>query len=426
MNILIVGAGARESAIGWSLAKSPYVSNLFFSPGNSGTVQHGENLPLDMSHPQELIALAKDKKIDLVIMGRFTYIQEGIGELFREAGISVFGPTLAAAKIEGSKVFSKKILNELNIPTAKSFIAYDLDSAQEFIKSASYPLVMKTDSPIAGEGVEIIYNDNQAQRFLNDYFYIKKFKSAGDAVIIEEFLEGVEFSAHAFCDGKIAVMMPFSQDYKQLFDGNTGPNTAGIGAIAPVFKSNDLLLDDIKKNVIEPILSKLYELGSPFVGVMYPGIMLTKDGWKVLEINARFGDPEAVCYIRLLQTDLYEIISACLSGKLEDISIKWLKKYTCSVVLTTKDYYQETFFKDGQLISGLSSVTSQNDNTVIFHGETILQNCLSVTNGPRVACISSVSDTLKEAVENAYLKAEEVTYNGKYYRKDIGTNAPDF
>lgn len=424
MNILVIGAGSRESAIGWALRKSPHITNLFFSPGNSGTVEYGENLPLNLQRPQDLIRLAQEKKIDLVVMGRFSYIQEGIGELFREVGISVFGPTLAAAKIEGSKVFSKKILNELNIPTAKTFIARDIDSAKNFISSASYPLVMKTDSPIAGEGVEIIYDNIQAQRFLDDCFYIKKFKSAGDTILIEEFLEGVEFSAHAFCDGKTAVMMPFSQDYKRLFDGDTGPNTAGIGAVAPVFNFDQLLLDDIKNKVVVPILTTLSELGCPFVGVMYPGIMLTKNGWKVLEINARFGDPEAVCYLRLLKTDLYEIISACISGTLDHISIEWSDKYACSVVLTIEDYCEKPS-SIGQLIHGLPNSTPRDDSTIIFHGETSLRNRQPIINGPRIACISSVEPVLKQAIEHTYKKVEEITYDSKHYRRDIGTKSTD-
>jgi phosphoribosylamine--glycine ligase len=422
MKILVMGAGARESAIGWSLSKSPHVTNLFFSPGNSGTVQYGENLPLDMEHPEELIALAKEKKIDLVVMGRFVYIQAGIGELFREAGVTVFGPTLAAAEIEGSKVFSKKLLNDLNIPTPKAFIAHNLDSAQEFIKSASYPLVMKTDGPMVGIGVEIIYDDEQAHKFLGDCFSKKIFQSMGASVLIEEFLEGVEISAHAFCDGTTAIMMPFAQDHKRLFDGDTGPNTAGIGAVAPVFKSDITLLDEIKNKVMEPILTTLHEQGRPFVGIMYPGIMITKDGWRVLEINARFGDPEAVCYLRLLKTDLYEIISACLSGKLDSFPIEWSENYTCSVVLTTKEYHEKSL-QIGQLIYGLPNSTPRDDSTIIFHAETALQDTHPIIAGPRIACISSVAPTLKQAIESSYQEVEEVTYDGKYFRKDIGAKA---
>ena len=421
MNILIIGAGSRESAIGWSLYKSPHKPNLYFSPGNSGTVQYGENLPINIEKLEELVLLSKEKKIDLVIVGPFSYIKKGAGELFREAGIAVFSPTLEASEIENSKVFSKKLLNDLNIPTAKSFIAYSMDLAQDFLKTSTYPLVMKTDSPVPGIGVEIINNYEQANYFLENCFSEKIFGLAGKVVVIEEFLEGIEISAHAFCDGKTAVMMPFSQDHKKLFDNDKGPNTSGIGAVAPILNTNKELLNDIKNKVIEPILMAMSKQGRPFVGVMYPGIMITKEGWKVLEINARFGDPEAVCYMRLLQTDLYDIISACILGNLESTSIKWLDKYTCSIVLTTDDYSGKTF-KAGQQIQGLTNIKEE-DSTIIFHGETSLENDYPITVGSRVACISSVEPTLKQAVESAYKKINDVTYNGKHYRNDIGTKA---
>lgn len=412
-----MGAGAREHAMGWALSQSPEVSDLFFSPGNSGTAQLGENLPMDFSNPEILFNEAMKRGVDMVAMGRFTYIRKGVGEIFINNGIPVFGPSLAAAQVENSKVFSKKLLNDLGIPNAKAFIAYDLASATKYVLGTKYPLVLKTDGPVSGIGVEIVNNPKQAKKFLKDCFIKKKFQSDGQAVIIEEFLEGVEVSAHAFCDGKMAIMLPFSQDYKRLKDRDVGPNTDGIGSVAPCQFSDANLLEDIKNRAIVPILNELKKRGTPFVGVMYLGVMVGKFGWNVLEINARFGDPECQSYLALLKTDLAKIMKACTERKLNKISLEWSEGYACSLVLSTKNYSKTRY--QGKIIKGLQQTNEQNQ-VIIFHGETKIKKDQPVTDGPRVVCITAAAPTLPVAISKAYEKVGEIKYRGKYFRKDIG------
>ncbi len=420
MNILIVGTGGREYSIGWKLAQSPKVGKLFFAPGNAGTLGLGENIEMDFSKPEDCVAIAREKKIEMVIVGRIHYLQHGVSDIFLRAGFKVFGPSRAAAEIECSKAFSKKIMQQLNIPTAKCEFFNDYASAMSYVEQHTFPLVIKTDGPAFGEGVLIAKDLSSAKAHLNAIFNEKKFGEDGGKVLIEEYLEGIEVSAHAFCDGETAVMMPFSQDHKRLLDGDEGPNTAGLGAIAPVPGLPDNLLAEIRDRVIVPVLNLLKAQGTPFIGVMYPGLIITKDGWRVLEINARFGDPEAQCYMRLLQSDLFDIFEACINGSLSENNVLWSDEFTCCIVLSATGYPGD--FKTGFPVFGISNF-SQNNDPVLFYGETKLNGGHVITDGPRAIGISATGVTLSDAVKSAYQGAQLITFDGVYYRKDIGAKA---
>ncbi len=417
MNILIVGTGGREYAIGWKLAQSPKAEKLFFAPGNAGTLKIGENLSMDFTRPDECVALAHEKNIDMVVVGRIHYLQHGVSEIFLKAGFKVFGPSRAAAEIECSKAFSKTLMKQLGIPTAEFKVFYDYASALSYVEAKEFPQVIKTDGPAFGEGVLIAKDFESARAHLDAIFNEKKFGEDGGKAIVEEYLAGMEVSAHAFCDGISAIMMPFSQDHKRLLDGDEGPNTAGLGAIAPVPGLPDNLLVEIHDRVIVPVLRSLKARGTPFVGVMYPGLMITKDGWHVLEINARFGDPEAQCYMRLLKTDLADIFATCIDGSLVKTRISWDDHFTCCVVLSAAGYPGE--YKTGLPISGLASTTGD-DNTVFFYGETKVNGNVVVTDGPRAMGVSAIGNTLADAVKSAYEGIRRIAFEGAYYRKDIG------
>lgn len=421
MNILIIGQGGREHALGWKLAQSPRAGKLYFAPGNSGTAQLGENLDLNFDDPEQMIRVARGKAINLVVIGRFAFISQGVSDVFLQAGIKVFAPSRSAGEIEQSKVFSKRLMQELGIPSADFRCFSDLESSIVYVKKARFPLVIKTDAPVSGVGVEIVSDTTSAIRFLEKVFKEQKFGDIGGGVVIEEFLEGIEVSAHAFCDGTNAVMMPFSQDHKRLLDGDRGVNTFGIGAVAPVPSLSGDLLEDIRQRAVLPILETLKKEGRPFVGVMYPGIMITSDGWKVLEINARFGDPEAQCYMRLLEDDLLDIMLACVDGRLNEKEIHWSADSVCSLVLAVDGYPDA--LTTGKPISGLPESQTGLGSTVVFHNETRVENGTTVTSGHRAVTITSKAETLRKAIADAYAMAEEVQFEGKYFRKDIGTKA---
>jgi phosphoribosylamine--glycine ligase len=421
MNILIIGQGGREHALGWKLAQSSRVERLYFASGNSGTAQIGENIDLDFSNPEQVIRIARDKAIELVIFGKFGFIQQGVSDVFLKEGIKVFGPSRLAGEIEGSKIFSKRLMKDLGVPCSEFVSFFDYSAASEYVEQSDFPLVIKTDIPVAGIGVEIVFDVLSAQKFLKKIFIEKRMGDTGSGVIIEKFLEGIEVSVHAFCDGTNAVMMPFSQDHKRLFDGDKGVNTFGIGAVAPVPSLSNELLEDIRQRMVLPILKALQEDGRPFVGVMYPGIMITQDGWRVLEINARFGDPEAQCYMRLLESDLLDIKLACIDGRLNEKEIHWSKDFVCSLVLAVNGYPDALV--TGKPIFGLLDNQSENDHIIVFHNETALEDGNVMTVGHRAVTITSKAETLQKAITSAYDVAENIQFEGKYFRKDIGAKA---
>src|SRR3989344_3016008 len=337
--ILIVGAGGgREHAIGWKVAQSPRAGQLFFARGNAGTAELGTNLEIKETEITKLIEFAKKEKIDLTLALSDDPMALGIVDQFQKENLRIWGPSQKASELEWSKTFSKEFMCQNNLPTAKFEVFSDYQKAKEYVNKQSMPIVIKADGLALGKGVVICQTEADAEKTLEDFMIKKIFGESGNKVVIEEFMTGPEISIHVFSDGKNYKIFPVSQDHKRIFDGDKGPNTGGIGAIAPLPFVSDKLLKEIEENIVTPAIRGLVEDGIPFTGILYPGLMLTTDGPKLLEFNARFGDPEAQVYVRLLETDILDIIEASIDGKLDEIEIKWKSGFACNIVLCSKGY----------------------------------------------------------------------------------------
>ncbi len=416
MNILVIGSGGREHALAWKLKQSPRVKKIFTAPGNPGTAQVGENIALDILDHQAVIDFVKEKQIDLVVVGPDDALASGIVNSLQEAGIKVFGPTKEAAEIEWSKSFAKELLERLNIPTAKSKTFTDIAEAKDYVRDHKYPLVIKASGLALGKGVVIAQTREESEQALEEMMSQKTFGVAGETVVIEEFLKGEEISIHAFCDGETVIMFPSAQDHKRIFDNDQGPNTGGMGTVAPVPGVSKDVLNQVEREVVIPIIEELKNIGRPFKGVLFPGIMLTKNGPKVLEFNARFGDPETQSYMHILKTDLIEILLACIEGALDTTRIEWEDKSACCVVFASKGYPGN--YERGLPITGISDA-EKIDDVIIFHAGTKSDAGQIVTNGGRVLGISAMGPTLEEARQKAYSAVELINFEGKQFRKDI-------
>ncbi|MFA5125184.1 MAG: phosphoribosylamine--glycine ligase [Patescibacteria group bacterium] len=417
MNILIIGSGGREHALCWKLKQSPRINKIFVTPGNAGTSVIGENVLLDIHDHQPIIDFSKQNSIGLVVVGPDDVLASGMVNSLQEANIRVFGPTKEASEIEWSKSFAKDLMKRLNIPTADSAEFTEINSAKEYVKNHAYPLVVKASGLALGKGVIIVHDQEQAITALEDIMLRKVFGQAGDTVIIEEYLQGEEISVHAFCDGEICAMFPAAQDHKRIFDNDQGPNTGGMGTVTPVPSVSMDILKEIEQKAVLPVLRELKVIGREFRGVLFPGIMLTKNGFKVLEFNARFGDPETQSYVRMLKTDLLEILLACADGKLNEQIVEWEENMSaCCVVLASGGYPGE--YQKGLPVTGIIEAESMKD-IVIFHAGTKFLDDNLVTNGGRVLGITATSNTLPEALQKAYMAVDRVNFDGKQYRKDI-------
>ena len=416
MNILIIGSGGREHALAWKIKQSPQLKKLFIAPGNAGTALLGENVFLDVLNYQVVLAFIKEKDIDLIVIGPDNVLATNLVDFLKQSNVKVFGPTKEAARIEWSKSFAKELLKQLAIPTAQSQVFTDIEKAKNYIRNQTYPLVIKADGLALGKGVVIAYTKEEGNRALEEMMEKKSFSEAGEKVVIEEYLEGEEISMHAFSDGENISLFPPAQDHKRIFDNDKGPNTGGMGTIAPVPAVSQDVLNTIEKHFIRPVILELKKRGHPFVGVLFPGIILTKDGPKVLEFNARFGDPETQSYMRLLQTDLISILIACVEGRLHEIKIDWSKGAACTVVLASGGYPGN--YKSGFLIRGVAEAEALKD-VVVFHAGTKMENNQLITNGGRVLGVSATGAHLEEARKKAYKAVSVINFKDKQYRSDI-------
>jgi len=418
--ILIIGSGGREHAIGWKVSKSPKAGQIFFAPGNGGTSNIGINIDIKATDISGLLEFAKKEKIDLTLALPDDPLALGIVDEFKKANLRIFGPTKQASKIEWSKAFSKGFMYRHNLPTAKFETFNNFEKAKEYVSKQSFPTVIKASGLALGKGVIICQNLEEANEALENMFIKKVFGDAGNEVVIEEFLTGPEISIHAFSDGKNYKIFPTSQDHKKIGENDTGLNTGGMGTIAPLpFVTNELF-KNIEENVLAPTIKSMEEDGNPFLGVIYPGLILTKDGPKILEYNARFGDPETQSYVRLLDTDILDIFNACVDGKLDQITISWSKKYACTIVLASGGYPEN--YEKGKVITGIDESEMQPD-IVIFHAGTKMENGKLITSGGRVLGVSAIGDNLQEALTKAYKAIEKIFFEGMQYRKDIGQSA---
>ena len=418
--VLIVGAGAREHALTWKLAQSPQKPELFVAPGNGGTAAIIQNVPMATTDIEGLLKFAKENRIDLTIVGPDDPLAVGIVDRFQKEGLRIFGPTRAAAQIEWSKVFAKNLMRDAGVPTAAYRTFISSKEASAYIANCALPVVVKASGLALGKGVFICKTRGEAEAALRQIMVEKAFKEAGNEVVIEEFLEGPEISMHAFCDGKTAKMLPVSQDHKTIFDNDEGQNTGGMGTIAPLPWVSKETIDEVYARVVVPMLKGLKEQGAPFMGCLYPGLKMTPQGMKVLEFNARFGDPETQVYMRLLKTDLLDIIESCIDGTLERQSIEWHSGFAACIVAASGGYPGQ--YEKGKEIAGIETA-ERLDGVVVFHAGTEDRNGKLLTAGGRVLGVTAVADTLEAALKRAYGGMERIRFEGMQYRRDIGAKS---
>ncbi len=416
--ILIIGSGGREHAIGWKIKQSDRAGDLFFAPGNGGTANIGTNVNIKATDIQTLIDYVKKEKIDLTLAIPDDPLALGIVDEFKKEGLRIFGPTKNAAQLESSKAYAKNFMERHKLPTAKFATFIDYTVAKEYLEKHSLPVVVKVSGLALGKGVFICETYAEADEALQNILIKKTFGVAGSVVVIEEFLTGPEISTHAFTDGKSYAIFPTAQDHKRVGEGDMGPNTGGMGTIAPLSFVDEELLKNIENTIIAPTLAGMGEDGNPFEGVIYPGLMLTEDGPKILEYNARFGDPETQTYMRLLDTDLLDIIDACIDGTLSQIKINWKKLFACTIVLASGGYPDK--YEKGKIISGISEAEKLEDIIVFQAGTKYDDKGNLITNGGRVLGITATGVKLEEALKKAYFAVSKITFEGMQYRRDIG------
>ncbi|RKP48735.1 phosphoribosylamine--glycine ligase [Cohnella endophytica] len=419
MKVLVIGRGGREHAIIWALKKSAKIKQIYCAPGNAGTAQLAENVDIGELEFQRLVGFARDNAIDLVVVGPDDPLAAGIVDEFEAASIPVYGPRKNAAEIEGSKIFMKDLLRKYEIPTAKYETFTDYEVASAYLKQQSLPIVIKADGLAAGKGVTVAFTREEADKALAETMVDKSFGAAGDKVVIEEFLEGQEMSILAFVDGETVKPMSPAQDHKQVFDNDKGPNTGGMGTYSPLPHIAQSIIDEAIETIIKPTARAMVSEGRPFRGVLFAGLMITKDGPKTIEFNARFGDPETQVVLPRLETDLLEIFLASIDGTLEQIEMKWSDEAAVCVVLASEGYPGS--YPKGLPISGLDEV--QVPGALVFHAGTALKDGQVVTNGGRVLGIVGRGAGIAEARTNAYNAAADIVFQGKQNRTDIAAKA---
>ncbi len=414
MKVLVVGSGGREHAIVWALSKSPKVTELFCAPGNAGIGQLATCVPVAATDVEGMVAWAKEHQMDFVMVAPDDPLALGMVNAFAEAGIPAFGPTKEAAVIEASKAFSKELMHKYHIPTAKYATFTDMDEAIAYVHTQGAPIVVKADGLALGKGVIVAATEDEAVEAVKSMMADNKFGASGSTVVIEECMTGPEVTVLCFADGEHISPMPSSQDHKRAFDGNKGPNTGGMGAISPTPYYTDALADRCLKEIFEPTMAAMKAEGRPFKGVIYFGLMLTPEGPKVVEYNARFGDPECQALLMRLDTDLMEILEACVNGTLDQLDIRWKQEASCCLVLASGGYPAQ--YEKGKVIEGLDQV----ENAVVFHAGTAAKDDNVVTNGGRVLGVTALGSDLEDAIQNAYVAAGPIHFDQMHFRKDIG------
>lgn len=414
MKILVVGGGGREHAICWKLSKEANVDKIYCAPGNAGISSIAECVNIGDSDIENLLKFAKENKIDLTIVGPEIPLVAGIVDKFEKEGLKIFGPNKKCAQLEGSKSFSKDFMIRHNLPTAKYKEYTDLDEAISEIDSFGYPVVIKADGLAAGKGVVIPENREDAITTLKEMMSDKKFGNAGDKIVVEEFLTGIETSILAFVDNDTIVPMVSSKDHKKVFEGETGLNTGGMGTFSPSEIYTEKLAKEVQEKILDKTLEGFKKDNLNYKGILFVGLMITEDGPKILEYNVRFGDPETQSVLFRLDTDLNKIISEILNNNLKNIEINYSKEEAICVMLTSGGYPEN--YEKGKVISGLENLDS---DIVVFHSGTKFDNENIVTNGGRVIGITAKGKTVKEAGEKVYENIKKINFEKMHYRKDI-------
>jgi len=417
VRILVVGGGGREHAICWALKKSPKVRELYCAPGNGGIADIAECVPLQVNQFEEIGEFAVDNAIDLVVIGPDDPLSEGIVDHLEAKGLSVFGPRQNAAILESSKVFSKHLFKKYNIPTAAYETFDDYDTALAYLRKQPIPTVIKADGLAAGKGVIIAQSMEEAEKALHDIMVAKIFGESGNQVVIEEFLTGQEMSILSFVDGNVVRPMVPAQDHKAVFDDDKGPNTGGMGTYTPLPHIPQSVIDEAIETIIKPTAAAMVSEGRPFRGVLFAGLMITPQGPKTIEFNARFGDPETQVVLPRLKTDLLDIFLAAVNGHLEQMDIQWSDEAAVCVILASEGYPGS--YPKGLPVEGLGDV----QDSIVFHAGTALKDGQIVTNGGRVLGVTALGKDIAEARAKAYADADRIRFQGKHCRTDIAKKA---
>lgn len=414
MKVLLIGSGGREHAIAWKISQNERVEKIYCAPGNGSTYCENKCENINISKIDELVKFAKTNNIDLTIVGPEQPLVDGIVDEFKKENLKIFGPSKRGAMLEGSKIFSKKFMKKYGVKTAEYEVFNEYKGALKYIENCKYPVVIKADGLAAGKGVTICENHDEALKAIKEYMVDDVFKGAGKKIVIEEYLKGVEASILSITDGNTIIPFISSKDHKQIYDGNKGPNTGGMGAIAPNPYCTQDVLKDFSENIMKPTLNGIKQEKMEYVGIIFFGLMITEKGTYLLEYNVRMGDPETQAVLYLMKSDLLELIEAACDGKLENCNISYYKGSSCCVVAASDGYPKS--YKKGFKINIDKDIESK-----IFGAGTKVEDNVLKTNGGRVLCVVSRGNTIEEAREKAYNDIKKVKFEGMYYRKDIGT-----
>ena len=420
MKVLVIGGGGREHALVWKIAQSPLVEKVFCAPGNPGTAQLAENVAIGVDQLDKLLAFAYENKIDLTVVGPEQPLSLGIVDLFESHGLKVFGPSQKAAFIEGSKAFSKDLMQKYNVPTAAYGVFTDQSEAEAFINRTGAPIVVKADGLAAGKGVIIAQTCQEAIAAVRDMLSGNAFGNAGSRVVIEEFLSGEEASFLVLTDGKNIIPLASAQDHKAVFDGDQGPNTGGMGAYSPAPVVTPDIHEKAMQQVIRPTVDGMAAEGRPYRGVLYAGLMIQDGQVKTLEFNARFGDPECQPLLMRMKSDIVPVLAAVANGDLAGIDIEWHDKAAVCVVMASEGYPGD--YRKGDIIAGLDDAAQIND-VYVFHAGTAHKDGNCVTNGGRVLGVTALGGSVQDSIASAYRAVDRISWKGVQFRTDIGKKA---
>jgi len=420
MQVLVIGGGGREHALVWKIKQSPKVEKIFCAPGNTGTAELAENIPIAADDIKGLLEFALQKEIGLTVVGPEQPLVKGIVDRFEEKGLRIFGPNARAAELEGSKSFSKDIMKKYGLPTADYKTFNSADSAAKYIENKNCPLVVKADGLAAGKGVLLCQTADEALAAVDSIMGKRSFGEAGDQIVVEEFLEGEEVSVLAFSDGQTVLLMDSAQDHKAAYDGDKGPNTGGMGAYSPAPIFTETMRQKVRDKIMLPMIQAMQQEGRPYKGILYAGLMLTKTGPQILEFNARFGDPETQPLLVRMDSDIIPIFEACIDGTLDKCPLQWKNESSVCVVMAAKGYPDS--YEKGKSISGLKDANAL-PGVVVFHAGTKEQDGEVLTQGGRVLGVTAIGEDTATAISRAYEAVGKIEWDGIHYRKDIGHRA---
>ncbi len=423
MKVLVVGSGGREHALCWALAASPLTDELYCAPGNAGIAEDATCVPIAADDLDGLVAFARDKGVDLVVVGPEAPLVAGLVDRLETAGIKAFGPRAAAARLEGSKGFMKDLCAEAGIPTAAYRRFADAGAAKAYARDLGAPVVVKADGLAAGKGVSVCDSLDEAEAAIDAALLDSRFGDAGAEIVVEECLVGEEASAFALVDGETALMLPSAQDHKRAYDGETGPNTGGMGAYSPAPVMTPEMEERVRRGILQPTVDAMRARGTPFKGVLYAGLMITGDGPKLLEFNVRFGDPECQVLMMRLKSDLLPALVAACDGLLHSFDLRWFAESAICVVLAARGY--PGAYRKGEVIGGLDAVAAAEDVKVFHAGTRLDEQGRVVSNGGRVLGVTALGNALPEAHDRAYAAVSRIDWPGGFHRRDIGWRALD-